>query len=69
MVVVGPGPVSPQRLTDPLAVGVAALALRAADAVVVQHGIEEHGACLSFLATLLWKELSTIGVRQGEMRF
>lgn len=53
--VVRPWPVSPQRLADPLTVRMAALALSAADAIMVQHGIEDHRAGLSFLATLLWE--------------
>lgn len=52
LVVVGPGVVAPQRLADPLAVGVAAAALVAADALVVQHGVDVHGALLALQALL-----------------
>lgn len=51
-VVVGPGVVAPQRLADPLAVGVAAAALGAAHALVVQHGVDVHAALLALQASL-----------------
>lgn len=49
---VGPGVVAPKRLADPLAVGVAAAALGAAHALVVQHGVDVHGALLALQASL-----------------
>lgn len=44
--------VPPQRLADPLAVGVAAAALVTADALVVQHRVDVHGALLALQAAL-----------------
>lgn len=51
-IVVGPGVIAPQRLADPLAVGVAAAALVTADTLVVQHGVDVHGALLALQAPL-----------------
>lgn len=51
-VVVRPRVVPSQRLADPLAVGVAATALGAAHALVVQHGVDVHGALLALQASL-----------------
>lgn len=42
VVVVGPRPVAPERLTHPLAMGVTAMTFCAANATMVQHGIEHH---------------------------
>lgn len=44
--------VASQRLADPLAVGVAAAALGAAHALVVQHGVDVHVALLALEASL-----------------
>lgn len=49
---VRPGVVPSQRLADPLAVGVAAAALVAAHALVVQHGVDLHGALLALESSL-----------------
>jgi len=51
-VVVRPGMVPSQRLADPLAVGVAATALVAAHALVVQHGVDVHCALLALETSL-----------------
>lgn len=42
VVVVGPRHVAPVRLTYPLAMGVTAMTFCAANATMVQHGIEHH---------------------------
>ncbi len=52
LVVVRPRVVPSQRLADPLAVGVAATALGAAHALVVQHGVDVHGALLALETSL-----------------
>lgn len=44
--------VASERFTDPLAVGVAAAALGAANALVVQHGVDVHGALLTLQTSL-----------------
>lgn len=51
-VVVGPHVGPPQGFADPLAVGVAAAALGAAHALVVQHGVDVHAAPLALQASL-----------------
>lgn len=51
-VVIRPGVIPPQRLADPLAVGVATAALVAAHALVVQHGVDVHGALLALQTSL-----------------
>lgn len=53
-VVVRPGVVPPQRLADPLAVGVTTSALVAAHALVVQHGVDVHGGLLALQTSLTW---------------
>lgn len=50
---VRPWVIPSQRLADPLAVGVAATALVAAHALVVQHGVDIHVALLLALETSL----------------
>lgn len=44
--------IPPQRLADPLAVGVAAATLIATHALVVQHGVDVHGALLALQSSL-----------------
>lgn len=51
-VVVGPHVGPPEWFADPLAVGVAAAALGAAHALVVQHGVDVHAAPLALQASL-----------------
>lgn len=48
--------VAPERLADPVAVGVAASALVAAHAQVVQHGVDVHGPLLALQSSLRRKE-------------
>ncbi len=42
VVVVGPRPVAPERLTHPLTMAVTAMTFSAANTTMVQHGIEHH---------------------------
>lgn len=51
-VVVRPRVVPSQRFADPLAVGVAATALVAAHTLVVQHGVDLHGALFTLETSL-----------------
>lgn len=44
--------IPPQRLADPLAVGVAAATVVATHALVVQHGVNVHGALLALQSSL-----------------
>lgn len=51
-VVVRPRFIPSQRLADPLAMGIAATALRAAHTLVVQHGVDVHGVLLALETSL-----------------
>lgn len=67
LVVVRPGLVAAERLADRLTVGVAAATLAAAHALVVQHGVDVHGALLALQPSLQGEEEGREGGKQSDL--